>query len=273
MEPTFRDLIVTRGDAVVVPTFGFIRPALPPTAPPPRELENVTIPLQRIPSLRDLRVDFSLPEVGLWDGVGEHEFGILAAENLAATYATIPLPREQWPEKKSALVQFVRPPRASAGTPPGGAGASSPILALHDRRWDLNHGPSNWYLWRKSPRDAHLLDPPEQGGGLTLGVDGGTGGGRQPYRVADYDLHYSPNVVLSKKGQPWCTEKFERLHAACVYQVYLAGAELWVMPDQWTYTLEVVNKGASASERADPTEKLKVSEIRVRGQERLGDGN
>lgn len=78
------------------------------------------------------------------------------------------------------------------------------------------------------------------------------------YKVIDYDLHYAPNVVMSKRGQPWCTERFENMQAACVYQMYLSGAELWVLPDQWIYTLEVMEKGTEET-KVDPAEKLKVS--------------
>lgn len=239
MEPSIRDLVLERGDAVVVPTFGFIRDSPGNSLAPP--------------TLHSLREKLDLPIGGQWDGVSEFEFDLIAAENLVELHKTLPLSPDQWPQKKSSLVPLVsHNTRSSSPNPP------PPSIALHDRRWELNHGPTNWYLWRKSPSDAHLDSPPDQGGGIGLGVEGTLGGGTAVYKVIDYDLHYAPNVVMSKRGQPWCTERFENMQAACVYQMYLSGAELWVLPDQWIYTLEVMEKGTEET-KVDPAEKLKVS--------------
>lgn len=237
------DLILERGDAVVVPTFGFIRDPTGDTNNP------------KTPSLHDLRAKLDLPSArSAWEGVSASEFPALAAEHILALHETLPLSPAQWPTKKHSLVSMINTRIATPDSP------TSARMALFDRRWDLNHGPTNWYLWRKSSADPRLRDTPEAGGGIGLGVDGSVGGGRDLYRVVDYDLHYSPNVVISKKGQPWCTERFEQMHSACVYQMYLAGAEMWVLPDEWTYTLEVVEKRPDAY-KEDPAEKLKVSRL------------
>lgn len=238
---TITDLVLERGDAVVVPSFGFVRDPTGDTNNP------------KTPSLHDLRTKLDLPiPSSPWDGVSAEEFPSLAAEHILSLYDTLPLPPAQWPTKKQSLVTMIntRIPTPEAPT--------TARLALFDRRWDLNHGPTNWYLWRKSSADPHLHDTPEAGGGTGLGVDGRIGGGRELYRVMDYDLHYAPNVVVSKKGQPWCTERFEQMQSACVYQMYLSGAEMWVLPDEWTYTLEVVEKRPDGW-KEDPAEKLKVS--------------
>lgn len=234
-----RDLILERGDAVVVPTFGFVRDRSGDSA------------LSQLPTIHDLRAELGLPLGGAWDGVGPDEFDALARHHVRALIKSLPLERNAWPTKKAALVSFVSTRVGTADAP------SSAVLALLDKGWDLNHGPTNWYLWRKSTTDPRLLEPPELGGGVGLGIEGGVGGGRDVFRVTDYDLHYAPNVVVSRKGQPWCTERFETMHAACVYQMYLAGAEMWVLPDEWTFTVEGTEKVAEPA-REDPAQKLKV---------------
>ena len=233
------DLVLERGDAIVVPTFGFVRD--------PTGAAGLAIP-----SLDSSRHSLGLSSTeGASDGVAQNEFDELANYDLRAHYETLPLSPPHWPTKKSALVSLV-------STRPGSIESPSPAtLALFDESWDLNRGPTNWYLWRKAASDPRLGELPDAGGGLGLGVDGSIGGGKDVYRVAEYDLHYAPNVVMSQKGQPWCTERFEHLQSACVYQVYLSGAELWVLPDEWAFTLQEVEEGDGRVER-NPAGKLKV---------------
>ncbi|KAM0746859.1 hypothetical protein T439DRAFT_329545 [Meredithblackwellia eburnea MCA 4105] len=236
-----QDLVLSRGDAVVVPTFGFVRD---PTGEAPTSA--------KVPSIHDLRETMGLPASGPWDGVGEDEFPSLAKQNVESVLSTLPLAQSDWPTKKSQLVSLVSTRVGTADAP------TSARLALFDRGWDLNHGPTNWYLWRKASTDPRLLEAPEMGGGVGLGIGGAVGGGRDVFRVTDYDLHYSPHVVMSRKGQPWCTERFEHMHAACVYQMYLSGAEMWVLPDEWLFTLEGTEKPADGP-KEDPAQKLKNS--------------
>ena len=236
-----RAAVMERGDAIVVPTFGFVRD---PAG------DSTTL---KAPTLHELRgrLDLTSP-AGPWDGVSAEEFPALANERIVSLYETLPLPPTEWPITKRSLTSQVntRIPTADAPT--------SARLALYDRRWDLNRGPTNWYLWRKSSADPRLHDAPEQGGGTGLGLDGGIGGGHELYRVMDYDLHYAPNVVVAKRGQPWCTERYQSMPSACVYQMYLSGAEMWVLPDEWTFTIEVIEKKPEGWQD-DPAEKLKVS--------------
>lgn len=238
-DETIRDLVLDRGDAIVVPSFGFVRD---PTG------DSTTAP---IPTLHQHRSTLDLDPVGTWDGVSSTEFPLLAAAHLQSLHSSLPLTPSRWPLKKASLVSLVN---TRLGTPDQPTNA---LLALFDRRWDLNHGPSNWYLWRKSSVDPRLLEDPISGGGVGLGVDEGVGGGNEVYKVVDYDLHYAPNVVVSKKGQPWCTERFETMPSACTYQMYLSGAEMWVLPDEWTFTLEVTERRPDGV-KEDPAEKLKV---------------
>ncbi|GAA6013752.1 hypothetical protein JCM11491_005086 [Sporobolomyces phaffii] len=241
--PSVRKLVLDRGDAVVVPSFGFIRD---PTADPS------TNP---VPSLAHLRAKLSpdeSPRADPFAGVGPTEFDQIANEYVRTLFETLPLQPDEWPTRKQQLVQLVNTRIPSPDTP------TSATLALHDRRWDINHGPTNWYLWRKSSADPRLDEDPTMGGGRGLGIDGAVGGGKEVYKVVDYDLHYTPNVVVSRKGQPWCTERFEDVRAACVYQMYLTGAELWVLPDEWVYTLEPLEKRPEG-EKEDPADKLRNS--------------
>ncbi|GAA6061141.1 hypothetical protein JCM10212_001741 [Sporobolomyces blumeae] len=251
--PGIRQLVLDKGDAVVVPSFGFVRD---PTADP---LSNP------VPSLANLRTRLALGansevEVGeatagpadAFAGIGSDEFEPLAAGYVRALYETLPLQPDEWPSRKQQLVQLVNTRVPSPETP------TTALLALLDKRWDINHGPTNWYLWRKSSADPRLREKPSAGGGLGLGVDGTIGGGKDVYRVVDYDLHYSPYVVTSRKGQPWCTERFDDVRAACVYQMYLTGAEMWVLPDEWVYTLEPLEKRPE-SDKEDPADKLRNS--------------
>ncbi|GAA5983915.1 hypothetical protein JCM11641_006420 [Rhodosporidiobolus odoratus] len=255
--PGIRNLLLERGDALVVPTFGFIRD---PTGEPStlNSIPTLRAKLGLSSSTSPSAVDgeSAQPEeatiVSSLAGVSAEEFAPVAAEHIHTLLESLPLSPEDWPTRKQNLVSLVNTRIPSLESP------TTAQLALYDRRWDLNHGPSNWYLWRKSSTDPRLLETPSSGGGLGLGLDGAVGGGKEVYRVVDYDLHYAPLVVVSKKGQPWCTERFDDVKAACVYQMYLSGAEMWVVPDEWAYTLEVLEKRPEGV-KEDPAEKLKNS--------------
>lgn len=244
VEPSMRKVVLERGDAIVVPTFGFLRGSA----------------ATFIPTLNDIRYSLGLAlNTGIWDGVEAEEFDALAEERIKLLYDSLPLSTHSWPAKKSALVNHVNIRPSSSSLDHDSESIPSSTLALFDKDWDLNHGPTNWYLWRKFSTDSRLSETKDLGGGLDLGLDGGVGGGKELFKVMDYDLHYAPNVVISQRGQPWCTERFENLKAACVYQMYLSGAELWVLPDEWTYTVEVIESSGNDGSRKDPVEKLRVS--------------
>ncbi|KAM0791763.1 hypothetical protein ACM66B_004027 [Microbotryomycetes sp. NB124-2] len=240
-DETIRQVVIERGDVVAVPTFGFIRDPTGDTSE------------TKFPSLDDLRIRAGLNEVeNAPVGVSAAEFEVLASQHILALHESLPLPPSAWPSRKQSLVSQVSTRRPTPEVP------TTARIAMFDRRWDVNHGPSNWYLWRKQATDKHLEDEPELGGGVGLGLDGSIGGGRDLYKVVDYDMHYSPALVMSRKGQPWCTERFETMHAACTYQMYLTGAEVWVLPDEWTYTLERIEPKHDGWEE-DPADRLKNS--------------
>lgn len=237
-EAKAREIMLERGDALVVPMFGFLRDAVGEPS--------------RIATTGQLREQLGLSTTSdAYAGVRDDEFEAIAAQHLGQLYESLPIAPEDWPNRKQTLVQLAntRSPTVSTQT--------VPQLALFDRRWEPNRGPSNWYLWRKSSADPRLNDEPAAGGGVGLGLDGKLGGGREPYKVVDYDLHYAPLVAMSRKGHPWCTERFDELRAACTYQMFLSGAEMYVLPEDWAFTLEVLEKNPTGY-REDPAEKLKV---------------
>ncbi|CAG8438386.1 4791_t:CDS:2 [Ambispora gerdemannii] len=78
------------------------------------------------------------------------------------------------------------------------------LMGLQDDGWELGSGPTSLNSWAN--------------GDL--------------YSIEEYELHYRPNFVSKKGGSiPWCTERFDDNKAACLYQMYITGSELWVIPD------------------------------------------
>lgn len=56
------------------------------------------------------------------------------------------------------------------------------------------------------------------------------------YKVTDYNFSYEPYVIFKKEGSPWCDERFIGYganKAACLYEIYLAGIEYWVLPNDF----------------------------------------
>ncbi|CAG8675387.1 7547_t:CDS:2, partial [Cetraspora pellucida] len=100
----------------------------------------------------------------------------------------------------------------------------SRLLGLKDKGWELNNGPTCLSKWMNND---------------------------ELYKVEDYDLHYIPNFVIRKSGKiPWCTERFENNKAACLFQIYLSGSELWVAPEDFLI-IHQYNPGSHVSRYAD----------------------
>ncbi|OBZ91531.1 Glycosyltransferase-like protein LARGE2 [Choanephora cucurbitarum] len=58
----------------------------------------------------------------------------------------------------------------------------------------------------------------------------------EPYKVTDYNYSYEPYVIFKKEGTPWCDERFVGYganKAACLYEIYLAGIDYWVLPNDF----------------------------------------
>ncbi|KAG1180303.1 hypothetical protein G6F70_000467 [Rhizopus microsporus] len=75
--------------------------------------------------------------------------------------------------------------------------------------WTRGHGSTNYSKWYESS---------------------------QPYKVTDYNYSYEPYVIYKKEGSPWCDERFIGYganKAACLYEIYLAGIDYWVLPDDF----------------------------------------
>ncbi|KAF7732120.1 hypothetical protein EC973_006375 [Apophysomyces ossiformis] len=83
-------------------------------------------------------------------------------------------------------------------------------MVMSDKHWKANDGPTDLEMWK----DATNL-----------------------YAVEKYEFHYEPVVIESKHVQPWCSEKFLDSRCACLFSSYLAGAELWVLPDDFVVQL------------------------------------
>ncbi|KAG1054387.1 hypothetical protein G6F43_003604 [Rhizopus delemar] len=75
--------------------------------------------------------------------------------------------------------------------------------------WTRGHGSTNYTKWYAS---------------------------NDPYKVEDYNYSYEPYVIYKKEGSPWCDERFVGYganKAACLYEIYLAGIDYWVLPDDF----------------------------------------
>ncbi|KAG0150908.1 hypothetical protein CROQUDRAFT_629586 [Cronartium quercuum f. sp. fusiforme G11] len=169
-----------------------------------------------------------------------------AASYLKNEALSLALPRSQWPRTKEELVSIASPKESPIG--------------LLDQTWQPRKGPTNWPLWQTLAGDDLLQRPAEEGGGIGLGLEPEmVGGGDQLYRVSQYELNYSPNLIISREGQTWCTERFDFNKAACVYQMYLSGTELWVTPIGWAFTMERM-RGAVQVE--DDAQRMMVSDTR-----------
>ncbi|KAG2229558.1 hypothetical protein INT48_004824 [Thamnidium elegans] len=79
-------------------------------------------------------------------------------------------------------------------------------LGLLDYNYELNNGPSSYGTWK----DA-----------------------KDPYLVPTYDFNYGPIFISTRLNHPWCEERFEDHVPSCIYTKYLAGAKLWVMPNDY----------------------------------------
>ncbi|KAI9303308.1 glycosyl-transferase for dystroglycan-domain-containing protein [Cunninghamella echinulata] len=103
---------------------------------------------------------------------------------------------EDWrlfPKSKSELMSIVK----------------SDKIDMFHRSWKRGHGSTNYAKWY----DSSI-----------------------PYMVTDYNYSYEPYVIFKKEGSPWCDERFIGYganKAACLFEIYLAGIDYWVLPDDF----------------------------------------
>ncbi|KAI8058651.1 uncharacterized protein B0P05DRAFT_478763 [Gilbertella persicaria] len=79
-------------------------------------------------------------------------------------------------------------------------------MGLLDYDYELNNGPTSYSTWKEA---------------------------KEPYLVPNYDFHYGPIFISTKLNHPWCEERFEDFVPSCIYKTYLAGANLWVLPNDY----------------------------------------
>ncbi|KAI3635763.1 hypothetical protein MIR68_006401 [Amoeboaphelidium protococcarum] len=107
--------------------------------------------------------------------------------------SAVELEVDQYPSTKQAAIPFIQ---------------KHHLVMFHDS-WKRGHGPTDYARWVQSD---------------------------QPYQVTQYNYNYEPYVLMKKEGLPWCDERFTGYganKAACLYEIFLSGAEFWVMPDDF----------------------------------------
>ncbi|KAF9930901.1 hypothetical protein FBU30_011099 [Linnemannia zychae] len=52
--------------------------------------------------------------------------------------------------------------------------------------------------------------------------------------IQNYDPYFSPSVILRRDKMLWCPERFGDNHAACMFELYLSGADFWMLPNDFT---------------------------------------
>jgi hypothetical protein len=79
-------------------------------------------------------------------------------------------------------------------------------MGLLDYNYELNNGPTQYATWKEA---------------------------KEPYLVPNYDFNYAPIFISTRLNHPWCEERFEDHLSSCIYTKYLAGANLWVLPNDY----------------------------------------
>jgi len=164
------------------------------------------------------------PKNFLWKSVNEN-LTELAEHYMDASLSAIALPSHAWPKTREDLLRLTGPSNS--------ANPDARFVAMYDQAWMPFEGPSNWTMWQ------HSIQKPDSTQDVLSEMQD------QMYPIISYDLNYAPNVIISRQGQPWCTERFEFNKAACVYQMYLSGTELWVLPEAWTLTVQQIPRNTS----------------------------
>lgn len=86
------------------------------------------------------------------------------------------------------------------------AAADQGQMGILDYHWRLNQGPTSYATWREAT---------------------------EPYKLPAYDYHYGPVTIMRRDDHPWCEERFADEVSACLYATYLAGADIYVLPNDY----------------------------------------
>lgn len=82
-------------------------------------------------------------------------------------------------------------------------------IDMFHSKWKRGHGPTDYERWYSA--DA-------------------------AYRIEEYNYNYEPYILMKRDGLPWCDERFVGYgsnKAACLYEIFLAGIEFWVSPNDF----------------------------------------
>ncbi|KAF9359660.1 hypothetical protein BGX26_011814 [Mortierella sp. AD094] len=52
--------------------------------------------------------------------------------------------------------------------------------------------------------------------------------------IQNYDPFFGPSVIIRRDKMLWCPERFGNNQAACLFELYLSGADFWVLPKDFT---------------------------------------
>ncbi|KAG0002912.1 hypothetical protein BGZ79_002066 [Entomortierella chlamydospora] len=52
--------------------------------------------------------------------------------------------------------------------------------------------------------------------------------------IQNYDPFFGPSVIIRRDKMLWCPERFGDNQAACLFELYLSGADFWVLPEDFT---------------------------------------
>lgn len=194
-----------------------------------------------IPNFALARHDLPLDPPNLSSVNSGSDLHSLAQEYIHRSFSSILLPVERWPRTTDELLSLTSERIDDRNSAPK-------LITMWDPSWEPNQGPTNWTMWQRftatggiSGRTTSEIETEARR--TTVGEERGkpAGGKNELYPIVDYDLTYAPNVIVSREGQPWCTERFEFNKAACIYQMYLTGTELWVMPAAWSLTVQEIS--------------------------------
>lgn len=52
--------------------------------------------------------------------------------------------------------------------------------------------------------------------------------------IQNYDPFFAPSVIIRRDKMLWCPERFGNNQASCLFELYLSGADFWVLPSDFS---------------------------------------